>query len=140
MGYKTNPHRTRFYNLPRQFASKHRVLPPAYTWKSNQFKALGINFSINTRSFFNLNFKTKLNQIETTLNCWRARNLSLIGKILKLFSCHNSFIFFLFYVLKFPRSFLKILIRFFIDLFGMGETTGSKERICVISMSIVALK
>ena len=109
------------------------------TWKSNQFKALGINFSINTRSLFNLNFKTKLNQIETTLNCWRARKVRFV--LLKLFSCHNSFIFFLFYVLKFPRSFLKILIRLFIDLFGMGETTGSKERICVISiMSIVAIK
>ena len=112
------------------------------TWKSNQFKALGINFSINTRSLFNLNFKTKLNQIETTLNCWRARNLSLIGKIcvIKTLLLPQLLYLFLFYVLKFPTSFLKILIRFFIDLFGMGKTTGSKERICVISMSIVALK
>ena len=27
MSYRTNPHRTRFYNLPCQFASKHRVFP-----------------------------------------------------------------------------------------------------------------
>ena len=30
MGYRTNPHRTRFYNLPCQFASKQRVLSPGY--------------------------------------------------------------------------------------------------------------
>ena len=30
MGYRANPHKTRFYNLPCQFASKHRVLPPGY--------------------------------------------------------------------------------------------------------------
>ena len=45
--------------------------------KSNQFKALGINFSINTGSLYNLNYRIKLNQIESLLNCWRARNLSL---------------------------------------------------------------
>ena len=112
------------------------------TWKSNQFKALGINFSINTRSLFNLNFKTKLNQIETTLNCWRARNLSLIAKICVIKTLLLPQLLYLFSVLciKVPKKFFKDLDKVFIDLFGMGETTGSKERICVISMSIVALK
>ena len=50
-------------------------------WKSNPFKALGINFSINTGFVYNLNYEIKLYQIESLLNCWRARNFSLIGKI-----------------------------------------------------------
>ena len=50
-------------------------------WKSKQFKTLGITFSIYTRSMFDLNYKVKLKQIEGTLNCWRTRHLSLIGKI-----------------------------------------------------------
>ncbi|XP_071501744.1 uncharacterized protein [Diadema antillarum] len=50
-------------------------------WTQNQFKTLGITFSLNVNQLFNLNFLPKLESIKSVLNCWRARNLSLIGKI-----------------------------------------------------------
>jgi len=50
-------------------------------WKENCFKCLGIQFSLNNRSLYELNFVPKLTQIQQILNCWRHRNLSLIGKI-----------------------------------------------------------
>ena len=50
-------------------------------WRSNTFKTLGINFSLNVNSLYDLNFVPKLRQIEQTLNCWKHRNLSLIGKV-----------------------------------------------------------
>ena len=53
----------------------------ALVWKVNQFKTQGINFSIQSKDMFDLNYKVKLKQIRRTLNCWRTRNLSLIRKI-----------------------------------------------------------
>ena len=50
-------------------------------WKNDKFKTLGIHFSLNINQLFDLNYKVKLKSIESTLNCWRARNISLVGKI-----------------------------------------------------------
>ena len=100
------------------------------TWKSNQFKALGINFSINTRSLFNLNFKTKLNQIETTLNCWRARNLSLIGKICvikTLLLPQLLYLFFSVLCIKVPKKFFKDLDKVFYRFIWNGGNDRVKR-------------
>ena len=51
------------------------------TWKNDTFKTLGITFSLVVNRLFDLNYKPKLKNIDNTLNCWRARNLSLVGKI-----------------------------------------------------------
>ena len=51
------------------------------SWKRSQFKCLGVTLSTNMDLLFNLNYKENLKRIEQTLNCWRMRNLSLIGKI-----------------------------------------------------------
>ena len=84
-------------------------------WKSNQFKALGINFSINTGSMYNLNYRIKLNQIESLLNCWRARNLSLVGKICVIKTLLLPQLLYLFSVLsiKIPKKFFKDLDKMF---------------------------
>ena len=50
-------------------------------WNTSTFKTLGIVFHLDTKYMFDLNYKVKLKQIKQTLNCWRARNLSLVGKI-----------------------------------------------------------
>ena len=50
-------------------------------WKENSFKYISVQFSLNSKSLYELNFISKLNKIQQTLNCWRSRNLSLIGKI-----------------------------------------------------------
>ena len=42
---------------------------------------LGIHFSLKIGSMFDLNYKTKLKQIEGILNFWHTRNLSLISNI-----------------------------------------------------------
>ena len=84
-------------------------------WKSNQFKALGINFSINTGSMYNLNYRVKLNQIESVLNCWRTRNLTLIGKICVIKTLLLPQLLYLFSVLciKIPKQFFKDLDKMF---------------------------
>ena len=71
------------------------------------FKALGINFLINTKAMFDLNYKVKLKQIEGTLNCWRSRNLSLVGKICVIKTLLWPQLLYLFSVLsiKIPNAF-----------------------------------
>ena len=75
---------------------------PEITWKTSQFKSLGINFSISLGLSFYLNYKEKLKWIEQTINnCWRMRNLSLIGKICVIKSLvlpQLLYVFFLFWV------------------------------------------
>jgi hypothetical protein len=45
-------------------------------WKDNTFKTIGVKFSLNVKSLYELNFVPKLTQIQQILNCWRSRNLS----------------------------------------------------------------
>ena len=77
------------------------------TWKTNHFKTLGTNFSLNSGSLFALNYKNKLKQIKGVLDCWRARNLSMIGKICAIKALLLPQLLYLFSVLciKIPKYF-----------------------------------
>ena len=85
------------------------------SWKTNHSKTLGISLSLNINSIFDLNYKVKLKQIEQTINCWRMRNLSLIGKICVIKTLVLPQLLYLFSVLcmKIPPSFFKDLNRIF---------------------------
>ena len=87
-------------------------------WKSNSFKTLGINFSLNINSLYELNFIPKLAKIEQTLNCWRHRNLFLLGKVTVIKSLLLPQHFYLFPVLciHIPNSFFKKLNHLFYTL------------------------
>ena len=50
-------------------------------WSQNDFKVLGINFSINHDSMIDINFKTKVKEISSLLKSWQHRKLTLMGKI-----------------------------------------------------------
>ena len=49
-------------------------------WKKKNFKTLGIYFSLNVNQLFDLNYKAKFKSIENTLDCWRERILSWLGR------------------------------------------------------------
>ena len=51
------------------------------TWKDSSFSCLGVKFSLNLDTLYDLNFKKKLSSVEQSLNCWRTRGLSLIRKV-----------------------------------------------------------
>ena len=78
------------------------------TWKISQFKSLGVNFSLNLGLIFDLNYKEKLKRMTQTINCWRMRGLSLIGKVCVIKSLVLPQLLFLFSVLsiKIPQKFL----------------------------------
>ena len=91
------------------------------TWKTNSFRYLGINFSLNVKALYELNFIPKLTQIQQIINCWRSRNLS------RVFCSHNFYIFFLFYVSQFQRLFFKRLNTLFFKFIWKGGNDRVKR-------------
>jgi hypothetical protein len=51
-------------------------------WVTGKFKTLGIMFSLDETEMASTNIGTKLEQLKKTLNMWKMRNLTLIGRIL----------------------------------------------------------
>ena len=102
------------------------------TWKTTDFKTLGIHFSLKTGSMFHLNYKPKLKQIDSILNCWRARNLSLIGKICVIKTLLLPQLLYLFSVLciKIPKYFFKEIDKMFYKFIW----NGGKDRVKRIYM------
>ena len=92
------------------------------TWKSSTFKSLGINFSLDLGLIFDLNYKEKLKRMKQTLNCWRMRNLSLIGKICVIKSLVLPQLLYLFTVLsiKIPQKFFNELNSMFFKFIWSG--------------------
>ena len=102
------------------------------SWRSNTFKTLGIKFSLNVSSLYDdLNFVAKLRQIEQTLNCWKHRNLSLIGKVTVIKSLLLPQLLYLFSVLciNIPKTFFKKLNHLFYKFIWNGGNDRVKRDI-----------
>ena len=108
-------------------------------WRSNTFKTLGINFSLNVNSLYDLNFVPKLRQIEQTLNCWKHRNLSLIGKVTVIKSLLVPQLLYLFSVLciNIPKTFFKKLNHLFYKFIWNGVMIGLNVIFFVMTMIMV---
>ena len=102
-------------------------------WNKFTFKTLGVHFSLNTKQLYDLNHKIKLKSIENTLNCWRARNLSLVGKICVIKTLLLPQLLYLFSVLciKIPKIFFRqlntILFKF---IWGGGSDRVKRQLMC----------
>ena len=55
--------------------------PFNFKWPKEPICALGVHFSYNTENANKLNFKEKIHSLEKTLNCWKRRKLTLLGRI-----------------------------------------------------------
>ena len=99
-------------------------------WKTDTFKTLGVVFSLDVSKVFTLNYKPKLKSIEATLNCWRARNLSLIGKICVVKTLLLPQLLYLFSVLciKIPKKFFKELDGIFYKFIWSGGRDRVKRK------------
>ena len=105
------------------------------TWKISQFKSLGVNFSLNLGLIFDHNYNEKLKRMKQTINCWRMRNLSLIGKVCVIRSLVLPQLLYLFYVLsiKIPQKFFNELNSFlFFYLFGLVVKIELEEESCTM--------
>ena len=117
-------------------------LNPDILWRKSQFKCLGVNFSLNTRLIFDLNYKEKLKRIEQTINCWRMRNLSLIGKVCVIKTLVLPQLIYLFSVLcvRIPHSFFKELNRIFFNFIWNGGRDRVQRKVMCNDYSNAGLK
>ena len=79
------------------------------TVKHGPFKALGIWYSTDVQICTELNLKGRLNKMETLLNIWRTRNLSLKGKITIMKTLILPQIQFLFSMIYIPQDVLETI-------------------------------
>ena len=114
----------------RKGCNNHPFSDRGLNWKADKFKTLGVTFSLRTDLLFELNYKDKLKQIEGTLNCWRARNLSFIGKVCVIKTLLLPQLLYLFSVLciKIPLHFYKDLNKMFFKFIWNGGTDRVKRK------------
>ena len=79
-GLKINVEKTEAMWLGRsRFSNK---TPLNLKWTNTAIKILGIYFTYDETEILNLNYNDKLKDLERTLNLWKMRGLTLIGRIL----------------------------------------------------------
>ena len=112
------------------------------SWNTSTFKTLGIVFHLDTKYMFDLNYKVKLKQIEQTLNCWRARNLSLVGKICVIKTLLLPQLLYQFSVLciKTPKTFFDSLNKLFFKFIWNGGNDRVKRKIVCTDYSMGGLR
>ena len=62
--------------------SKNRSTPLQLTWTNHPVKILGIHFSYDEKQNNYHNFAIKIQTLQTNLDLWKSRNLTLFGKVL----------------------------------------------------------
>ena len=110
-GLKLNTMKTEVIPIGKN-QGKHIILPvniKEIKIGQGPFKALGVWFSTNDGKIIDLNFTEKINKMNTILNIWRSRNLSLKGKITIIKTLVLPQIQFLFSMLHVPNEILKKL-------------------------------
>ena len=111
-------------------------------WNKSTFKTLGINFSLNISQLYDLNHKIKLKSIESTLNCWRARNLSLVGKIcvIKTLLLPQLLYYFSVLCIKIPKMFFRQLNTLLYKFIWCGGSDRVKRHLMCNDFSLGGLK
>ena len=62
--------------------SKNRSTPLQLTWTHDPVKILGIHFSYDEKQNNYRNFAIKIQKLQTNLDLWKSRNLTLFGMVL----------------------------------------------------------
>ena len=61
---------------------KNKNNPLNLKWMRSTMRILGVHVSYNERENNELNFNLKMHKMQTNLDIWRARNLTLFGKVM----------------------------------------------------------
>ncbi|XP_072168661.1 uncharacterized protein [Diadema setosum] len=111
-------------------------------WNKSTFKTLGIHFSLNISNLYDLNHKTKLKSIENILNCWRVRNLSLVGKIcvIKTLLLPQLLYYFSVLCIKIPKKFFRQINTILYKFIWSGGSDRVKRHLLCNDYSLGGLK
>ena len=104
-GLKMNLDKTTILRLGALKGSDIKIAPDINVkWTNEPIKMLGVNISANRNEIANLNFPDKVSKIETILNIWRERNLTIFGKVTIIKSLAFSQLVYLLSVLPSPQQ------------------------------------
>ena len=102
-------------------------------WRTNIFKLWVLFFLLILIHFMNLILSPKLHQIEQTINCWRHRNVSLLGKVTVIKSLLLLQLLYLFSVLCISIHkiyFKKLTHLFFKFIWNGGNDRAKRDILC----------
>ena len=88
---------------------KNKNNPLNLKWMRSPMRMLGVHVSYNERENNELNFNLKMRKMQTNLDIWRARNLTLFGKLMIIKSLGLSQLVYSASTLNVPRDITSIL-------------------------------
>ena len=128
-GLKLNLSKTEIIPLGKMSNTIPLIPPDLKQVKVTQlpFKALGTWFSTNETEILTLNTKERLKKMNTTLNIWISRNLSLLGKITIIKSLILPQISFMFALIYIPKSILEQIDKMLNNFLWNGKPAKIKK-------------
>ena len=101
--------------------------PFVFRWPKDSIQALGIYFSYDQALSDKLNFEHKLNELQNTLNSWKRRKLTLLGKVNIIKTLGLSKLVFNASVLPLPDGFAKKVDAITFDFLWDGKPHKIKK-------------
>ena len=101
--------------------------PFNFKWPKEPICALGIYFSYNTEHANKLNFEEKINNLEKTLNGWKRRKLTLLGRINIVKTLGLSKLIYNATVLSIPKHFVKEINKISFNFIWEGKPAKVKR-------------
>ena len=105
-------------------------------WSNSSFVYLGMHISHNTKDMVEFNFNAKLAEIKSTLQLWKGRNLTLLGKITLIKAFALSKLVYPFSVFPSPpEDFFKRLDQILYDFVWNGTPDKIKRKTLILPVT-----
>ena len=137
-GLKMNMEKTEGMWLGRQ--KNNLEEPLGILWPKEPIKALGIFHSYDQRACAKANFEDKIAKLIKQLHWWKARNLSLIGKIMIVKSLGISKFALVASLLHIPEDIIKRINTIIFSFIWNGKTDKVKRKILIQKYDLGGLK
>jgi len=127
-GLNVNTAKTKAINLGIQHNFK---LPGNIKWCNEPMKVLGIYVGWNIEKAIRLTFDEKIGKIKKLLNSWKARKLTLNGKVIIIKSLAISQLIYLLNLLPFPDDIMKEIEIAIYEFLWNGKTHKVKKSVII---------
>ena len=118
----------------------NKETPYNFKWPREPVHALGVHFSYDEQQANKLNFEEKARNLETILNAWRRRNLTLIGRIKIVKTLGVAKLIYGTSVLSIPEHFAERVNKLIFNFIWEGKTAKIKKRTIIAEKNYGGLK
>ena len=125
-GLEINKHKTEAMWLGSWRNCKEK--PFGFKWPLDPINALGVHFSYETEKTIKLNFTDKIRTLEQSLQSWKRRNLTLIGKINIVKTLGLAKLIYSTSLLSIPKHLIDSINKIIFDFIWDGKTAKIKRK------------